>query len=820
MKFLSCEKISEHKYKTPEGYLICVDSILARTGKQTYKRSEVFGVDCKDADNEVEIDRTEKEVFSDKTLASFENKPLTVEHPDKDVNIDNHNELAVGFVRDIKRGKVDGQDVMLGTLVITDAKTIEEIENGEHTDLSCGYDCDIIDEDNPQQRNIRGNHVALCQQGRAGIARIVDSATNDNIDNLLKIAEQMKADINFDYPNVKVSYRKIDGLVYLQFDNYPGEKPIDKTLEAKWSQYLERLYKIYMHKTPARNVPWNMYLKDSIKDSWDEDDDALSNEEKELCNYMLNNVYEKGMSSEKLLNKMLSYYSMYQRLARHKPNEVKEYFNEKIRTGYYDSTKKYEWYIRKLRQPANGKYWFEIADRLSDEHIYSVAETEEKAKQLLAEANKLNDSTKDAITTSSVVKALNSVSVNVREKDLSKLRYSDMLALSSSAKSIRNYVGPSSAHYDSIMSILKKYHIPRIASDGREIFDSTKDDASYDWQSAVMKEGLKFDFINGGYGMKFKSQKDYDRAKELAKKYNYSKGHWYDKDLEYFNYSSTAIGYEDSNDGDFKKYLIVLENDYRKNRLDKYLDDSNDFDDAKYILESWRKSGHNVVLVNSQTKQLVNPNKATDALREPTQDELKKFEDYLISKHWHVKKLGKTWTGRIHYEVSKRLQAGYSERALIIELEAAEDISGLDMTYSIGSTGTELKGVVDIDKVYVRDSIKDYQSQKESNDRMEKLPLQARNDMKKASNKKAELLAIKSNIEDIIDAAEPSLKADLRKRGDKIISDLEKMFNLTDSLKTFKLKHKDSKGNIVVDIVKAKSLTDAIKQVKDDRLSL
>lgn len=175
MKFLSCEKLSEHKYKTPEGYLICVDSVLARTGKQTYKRSEVFGPDCKDADVDVEIDRPEKEVFSEKTLASFENKPLTVEHPDTDVNIDNHNELAVGFVRDIKRGNIDGNDVMLGTLVVTDAKTIEEIENGEHTDLSCGYDCDINDEENPCQRNIRGNHVALCQQGRAGIAHIVDS---------------------------------------------------------------------------------------------------------------------------------------------------------------------------------------------------------------------------------------------------------------------------------------------------------------------------------------------------------------------------------------------------------------------------------------------------------------------------------------------------------------------------------------------------------------------------------------------------------------------------------------------------------------------
>lgn len=178
MKFLSHEKLSPHKYKTPEGYLVCVDAILARTGKQTYAKNEIF--DCDDIlscnDSEIEVDRRPEEVFSEKAMASFENKPIVVEHPDEEVNVDNYKEYAVGFVRDVHRGCTEnGDDVLLGTLVITDAKTIEEIENGEHTDLSCGYDCDVKDEQYPQMRNIRGNHVALCQEGRAGIAKIVDS---------------------------------------------------------------------------------------------------------------------------------------------------------------------------------------------------------------------------------------------------------------------------------------------------------------------------------------------------------------------------------------------------------------------------------------------------------------------------------------------------------------------------------------------------------------------------------------------------------------------------------------------------------------------
>ena len=176
MKILVAEKLSEHRYKTPEGYLICVDSILARTGKQTYKRSEIFG---DDDERLVEVDRKAEDVFSPETMASFENKPICVEHPDVDVNSGNISEFAVGFVRDIHKGEYEGEPVMLGTLVITDAKTVEEIEEGKHTDLSCGYDCDIDDSENPQQRNIRGNHVALCEQGRAGIARIMDSVKDE-----------------------------------------------------------------------------------------------------------------------------------------------------------------------------------------------------------------------------------------------------------------------------------------------------------------------------------------------------------------------------------------------------------------------------------------------------------------------------------------------------------------------------------------------------------------------------------------------------------------------------------------------------------------
>lgn len=172
MKILINEKISPHRYKDNHGYLICTDCIMARTGKQTYTRDECFG----DGDNtEIEVDRPSKEVFDAKTMASFENVPITIEHPSVNVDPDNYNTLSVGHMRDIRKGTYEGQPVMVGTAVITDSEAIEKVEAGELTNLSCGYDCDIDDSDAPHQFNIRGNHIALCECPRAGITHIQDS---------------------------------------------------------------------------------------------------------------------------------------------------------------------------------------------------------------------------------------------------------------------------------------------------------------------------------------------------------------------------------------------------------------------------------------------------------------------------------------------------------------------------------------------------------------------------------------------------------------------------------------------------------------------
>lgn len=216
MKVLISEKLSPHKVKTPEGYLICTDAILARTGKQTYYKSELYGDSCDDPAKIIELDRPESEVFADKTLYSFENKPLTVEHPDEDVNVENYDTFSVGFVRDVKKSIIDGKPVMTATLVVTNKDAIDDIESGKYKELSCGYDCDIDEiEGEFRQINIRGNHVALCEHGRAGNARIIDSVKDEKL--------QVKGIVFTSKDNINAHYNlnfDIDGFYKLGYQTY------------------------------------------------------------------------------------------------------------------------------------------------------------------------------------------------------------------------------------------------------------------------------------------------------------------------------------------------------------------------------------------------------------------------------------------------------------------------------------------------------------------------------------------------------------------------------------------------------------------------
>lgn len=159
-------RISDHILKTPEGFLICKDVPIARTGTQQYRGCE-FGGPV--ADGIYDVQRPEAEVFDRAAVASFEGKPVCDEHPEEDVTPDNYGRYMKGVCRDVRRGDGDLSNCLVADLVIYDADLINKIEAGKR-EISCGYDClwNPTSDSSYDQLEIRGNHVAVVDKGRAG----------------------------------------------------------------------------------------------------------------------------------------------------------------------------------------------------------------------------------------------------------------------------------------------------------------------------------------------------------------------------------------------------------------------------------------------------------------------------------------------------------------------------------------------------------------------------------------------------------------------------------------------------------------------------
>lgn len=154
--------------KTSDGYLVA-DVRAARTGIQQYSGAEVGRPDLP----LVNVWRPDEEVFKKDSLKSYAFKPVTVNHPTEAVTADNWRKLSVGNVGgEIAR---DGGFVRV-PLVLMDADAIKLVEGGMR-ELSMGYDVrlEFVDGVTPDgqpyqaiQRDIRINHAALVERGRAG----------------------------------------------------------------------------------------------------------------------------------------------------------------------------------------------------------------------------------------------------------------------------------------------------------------------------------------------------------------------------------------------------------------------------------------------------------------------------------------------------------------------------------------------------------------------------------------------------------------------------------------------------------------------------
>lgn len=187
-------KLSDNLAETPaEGYLLFFNAVIARTGLQSYKGSELpqrgsdtppdevtaqdLGIEANDT---VSVYRSADEVFRPATMASFEMKSITDTHPDKLLTSETVLDHECGQIFNVRKGKEaleDGNWPLLADGIVKDKNLILKIKAGLR-ELSCGYNYHILkDGTRILMVDILGNHVAVVPNGRAGpLAAIQDSA--------------------------------------------------------------------------------------------------------------------------------------------------------------------------------------------------------------------------------------------------------------------------------------------------------------------------------------------------------------------------------------------------------------------------------------------------------------------------------------------------------------------------------------------------------------------------------------------------------------------------------------------------------------------
>lgn len=206
IEYYTNEELGPQMERTPEGFLVCFDVPMARTGEMIYGPGEVPDELGVGDDGRIKIYRRPEVVFDRKSMASINGKPLTDDHPPVDVDPKNWRFYTRGVVMSPHRGEGKFKDCLMGDVIIYDEDTIRDVEMGKR-EVSCGYNPDyaqiLRDSGEPikgigEQQNIIYNHLALVEKGRCGVkCAIRDHKTVDKklivSDEALRELEHLRA---------------------------------------------------------------------------------------------------------------------------------------------------------------------------------------------------------------------------------------------------------------------------------------------------------------------------------------------------------------------------------------------------------------------------------------------------------------------------------------------------------------------------------------------------------------------------------------------------------------------------------------------------
>lgn len=244
-QFFTTVDLSPNISETPEGYLLCKDVALARTGELTYGESEVQVEGLEAVNGLITLHRTADDLFDPDAIASGNGKSVTLFHPEDDVTPETWAKLTGGVAMNLRADTETGH--LLADLLITSADAIATVRCKMMREISLGYDALVIPTGpgTGRQTNIRINHIAIVPAGRCG----AECAITDSKGVFMKLLDQMLAKIGLkDLPDADVQ-ELIDGLEAEKQSRIKDAAPtVEERLAAVEAQLAEMKAEHLKHK--------------------------------------------------------------------------------------------------------------------------------------------------------------------------------------------------------------------------------------------------------------------------------------------------------------------------------------------------------------------------------------------------------------------------------------------------------------------------------------------------------------------------------------------------------------------------------------------
>ena len=233
--------IRDAKIDDQTGFLYVRRVPIAQAMVQSYYKAD--GTETKEA-------KLPKYILSDSTVASANEKPVTNDHPGVLVTKSNSREYMRGFTT--SNAHVEG-NVLYNDVAITDADLIKAIQNGKK-ELSIGFETEVVPETGEYngvkydhvQKNIKINHLAVVQRGRAGhnVRLVGDSAENVAPSDSPKKGKSMETKVvRVDGQDITVAAEDVSKVTKLDADNSAKAKQIAE-LKAQQKALQDKIDKL------------------------------------------------------------------------------------------------------------------------------------------------------------------------------------------------------------------------------------------------------------------------------------------------------------------------------------------------------------------------------------------------------------------------------------------------------------------------------------------------------------------------------------------------------------------------------------------------